>query len=152
MGPQTNSNNFFGIAVSQPGINVNQASPSQMLYTNDYSTTTWRDAKGNITLQEGLLSDGSYGLSAGGGNVELNSSGLSVTATNGTIDFGNISNSQLGMQVIDDTGYVLFEMTGQTWYWYDKTTNTNVMQVGLLPDGTYGMAVAENGYNVADGF
>lgn len=62
MGPQTNSNNFFGIAVSLPGINVNQASPSQMMYTNDYSTTTWRDKNGNITLQEGQIpSTNSYG-------------------------------------------------------------------------------------------
>lgn len=154
MGPQTNSNNFFGIAVSLPGINVNQASPNQMMYTNDYSTTTWRDKNGNITLQEGNLGNNDYGLSAGGGSVILDSKGLSVNATGGgsIIQFGNLADGTLGMNITDSSGFVLFELNGQTWYWYDKTTNTNVMQVGLLPDGTYGMAVAENGYNVADGF
>ena len=43
-------------------------------------------------------------------------------------------------------------MSGQTWYWYDPNTGYNVMQVGLLPDGTYGFAVANAGYNVADGY
>jgi hypothetical protein len=142
MGPQTNSNNFFGIAVSLPGINVNQASPSQMMYTNDYTTTTWRDSNGNITLQEGLLTSGDYGFSA--------------VAANGTITLGsytsaNTGNASQGMQITDSSGFVLFELNGETWFWYDKTTNTNVMQIGLLPDGTYGLAIAKPGYNVSDG-
>lgn len=95
MGPQTNSNNFFGIAVSQPGINVNQASPSQMLYTNDYSTTTWRDSNGTISLQEGLLSNGNYGLSAGGGSVVLDSVGFKYSDTSNIRAFMG-SNTTLG--------------------------------------------------------
>lgn len=75
MGPQTNSNNFFGIAVSLPGINVNEASPSQMMYTNDYSTTTWRDNNGNITLQEGLLPSGNYGQNVYNGTSQYSLSG-----------------------------------------------------------------------------
>ncbi len=150
--PQANNNSFFGIRFSLPGINVNNASPSQLLYENNYSTTTWRDINGNIQLQEGDLGNSNYGLSAGNGSVVLDELGLTAQASNGTISLGSISGGNLGMQVTDTSGYVLFEMTGQTWFWYDKTTNKNVMQVGLLPDGTYGWAVAASGYNVADGF
>ncbi len=84
MGPQPNNKNFFGIAVSMPGIDVNTASLSQMLYTNNYTTTTWRDSNGKVQLQEGLLSDGSYGLSAGGGSVILDASGLSISSSTST--------------------------------------------------------------------
>lgn len=73
-------------------------------------------------------------------------------ADNGSISFGTIDNDQLGMQITDSSGFVLFNLTGQTWNWYDKTTGKNVMQVGLLPDGTYGWAIAKPGKNVADGF
>lgn len=110
-----NPNKFFGVKVSKPGINVNNASDSQLIYKNDYSTQTF------------------YG-------------------TTGNIGFGVLADGNLGMQVTDSSGFVLFKMEGQTWYWYDKTTGKNVMQVGLLPDGTYGWAVAATGYNVSDGF
>lgn len=70
----------------------------------------------------------------------------------GSISFGNLMNGGQGMQVVDSTGFVLFELQGQTWYWYDKNYGTNVMQVGLLPDGSYGWAVATQGNNVADAF
>ncbi len=163
MSPQSNNNNFFGIKVSKPGINVNQASPSQLIYQNDYSAETFYGLSNPALKLGNIGSAGSptYGMNIydSNGNItmtlgELGSSayGMSVPSTNGTINFGLLSNGNLGMQAQDTSGYVLFEMDGQTWYWYDKTTGKNVMQVGLLPDGTYGWAVAASGYNVADGF
>jgi hypothetical protein len=115
MQPTSSVNNFFGIKVSKQGVPVYQASDSQLLYKNDFSTQTFFASSGNIAF--GVLSDGG-----------------------------------LGQQITDSTGFVLFKLEGQTWFWYDKTTNKNIMQVGLLPDGTYGWAIAKAGYNVADGF
>ncbi len=111
MSPQSNNNNFFGIKVSKPGINVNQASPSQLIYQNDYSAETFFGTKGNIS-------------------------------------FGQNKDGSQGMQVVDESGFLLFELNGETWYWYDKVNNVNVMQIGLLPDGTYGMVIAKPGYDV----
>jgi hypothetical protein len=136
MQPQNNTNSFFGIRVSNPGINVANALPNQLMYENNYQTETFYSS-GGTTLQIGNLGNNSYGMT--------------VPATNGTINFGLLSDGSLGMQVVDNSGFILFEMNGTTWFWYDKTTNKNVMQVGLLPDGTYGMAVAKSGYNVSDG-
>ena len=72
--------------------------------------------------------------------------------SNGSLSFGLNVDGTYGMQTLDPNGYLLFEMSGQTWKWYDPNTGYNVMQVGLLPDGTYGFAVANAGYNVADGY
>jgi len=137
MQPISNTNSFFGIRVSQPGIDVLTAGPNQLAYQSDYTTQTWYGINGNPTLNIGNI-----------GTTNNPQYGISVPASNGTITFGENTDGSQGMQVVDSTGYVLFEMNGSTWYWYDKATNTNVMQIGLLPDGTYGMAVAKPGQNV----
>ena len=62
MGPQSNNNNFFGTRVSQPGINVNQAGPSQLLYQNNYETESFYDSSGNARVLIGALPDSSYGM------------------------------------------------------------------------------------------
>jgi hypothetical protein len=54
------------------------------------------------------------------------------------------------MEAADDE--LLFKMDISTWYWYDASTNTNPIQLGLLPDGTYNLVVAKTGRNVADQF
>lgn len=79
--------------------------------------------------------------------------GFSVTDVNGTIlTLGVLNDGTLGLNIVDNSNFQLFKLNGSTWYWYDKTHNTNVMQVGLLPDGTYGWAVAATGNNVSAGF
>lgn len=77
-----------------------------------------------------------------------------VMGQDGTqIQIGNINNTtEFGISVIDKDGFILFKLVGQTWFWYDKTTNKNVMQVGKLPDGTYSMAIAKPGNDVDDAF
>jgi len=112
---QPNDNTFFGIKVSQPNINVNFASDSQLIYKNDYSAETFYTDTGSML-------------------------------------FGKNANGSLGMTLADNSGFTLFTMNGQTWSWYDKSSGKNVMQIGLLPDGSYGFAVAAYGYNVSDGF
>ena len=59
---QPNNNGFFGIKVSQPGVNVGQANANQLLYQNDYNTETFYDGGGNPRVLIGTLPDGSYGL------------------------------------------------------------------------------------------
>lgn len=108
-------NKFFGIKVSKPNVNVNQANDNQLIFKNDFTTQTF------------------------------------YTDT-GTLSFGTVSNNQLGMQLTDTNGFIAFVMNGSTWSWYDANTGKNIMQIGLLPDGSYGMVIAKTGYNVSDAF
>lgn len=57
-----NVNNFFGIKVSKPGINVANASDNNLVLKDDYSTRTYYDQSGSARILFGLLPDGSYGL------------------------------------------------------------------------------------------
>lgn len=62
---QSNSNNFFGIKVSQPGINVNNATNSQLILQDDYSTRTYYNTSGQPLLQLGVApgtNNKAYGL------------------------------------------------------------------------------------------
>lgn len=56
-----NQNQFFGIKVSKPGIDVNNASNKQLTYQNNFSSTIFYD-QSNARVIEGLLPDGTYGL------------------------------------------------------------------------------------------
>jgi hypothetical protein len=112
--PQGNQNQFLGQKVSVPGVNVNNAGPSQLLYQNDYQTQTFYTAKGNV-------------------------------------QFGQNNDGSLGMSSYDTSNNLLFELDGQTWKWYDSTGN-NIMQVGKLPDGSFGWAVATPGNSVSASF
>ena len=47
---------------------------------------------------------------------------------------------------------LLFKMDMATWYFYDPETRKNFMQMGVLPDGEGGWAVAKDGFNVQDAF
>lgn len=67
-------------------------------------------------------------------------------------DFG-IKVSIPGVDVLSATDQqLLFKMDIQTWYWYDPTTQKNIMQLGLLPDSSYNLAIVKPGNNVADAF
>ena len=90
-----------------------------------------------------------------GQNVQISGTEGNIVFLNGgnkSIQIGLLTDGKEGLQFLDDTGFVVAEFTGSTWYWYDKSSGKNIMQIGLLPDGTYGWAVAAPGYNVADGF
>lgn len=65
-------------------------------------------------------------------------------------DFG-IKISIPGVDVLTATdSQLLFKMDIETWYWYDANSTKNIMQLGKLPDSTYGHTTAKQGYNVAD--
>jgi hypothetical protein len=66
---------------------------------------------------------------------------------------GLIPNStDFGIAFFDASGTLISKITGSTQYVYDKTTGKNIMQIGKLPDNTYGWAVAKVGNDVKDGF
>lgn len=124
MNPSSPSNPappFFGTQVSQPGVDVTQATSNQLLY-----------------------------------QLDLNAGTQTFFGTNGDISFGLFTSivtgkQTMGLQVSNTSGNVVFEMDGQSWYWFDANGN-NIMQVGLLPDGTYGWAVATPGNSVKQAF
>lgn len=56
-----------------------------------------------------------------------------------------------GVDVLKATDeQLLFKMDMETWFWYDANTHKNIMQLGKLPDGTYGETVAKSGHNVSE--
>lgn len=67
-------------------------------------------------------------------------------------DFG-IKVSIPGIDVTKATdAQLLFKMDLATWSYYDPSTGKNFMQVGVLPNGVGGIAVAKPGYNVSEAF
>jgi hypothetical protein len=67
-------------------------------------------------------------------------------------DFGiKISKPGVDVNTASDSD-LLFKMDISTWYWYDNNTGKNYMQIGVLPDGTGGMAVTKNTANVSEAF
>lgn len=45
-----------------------------------------------------------------------------------------------------------WKIVGRTYYVYDPDTNKNSFQAGILPDGSGGVAGANTGFDVADGY
>jgi hypothetical protein len=74
------------------------------------------------------------------------------TLTIGSIEGDDRTKLNIGFTIKDKDDFTLFVLNDQTWSWFDKTTKKNVIQIGKLPDGSYGFAVADIGKDVADGF
>lgn len=72
MQPNDQQNQFFGEKVSKPGIPVNQASDKQLVYKNNYSTTTYYD-NANSRILIGLLPDGTYGIAISKPGIDVTS-------------------------------------------------------------------------------
>jgi hypothetical protein len=109
---------------------------------------------GSSTAGLTIGSQGSSSTQAGVAATSIASNpqgfGFSVTDTTGTtLLLGILADGTLGMSITDPSGFELFKLNGSTWFWYDKNFNVNVMQIGELPDGTYGEAVAKQGLNVS---
>lgn len=67
-------------------------------------------------------------------------------------DFG-MKVSIPGVDVMSATeAQLLFKMDLTTWYYYDPETGKNVIQLGILPDGSGGMAVAKPNTDVDEAF
>ena len=82
--------------------------------------------------------------------IKISQPGIDVTAATDTqLLYKNDFNSE---ENYNNSGQLIYKNNFTTQFWYNATTGKNVMQAGLLPDGTYGWAVAAAGYNVSDGF
>ncbi len=68
--PSGAQNKFFGQKVSKAGKNVYNVSDNDLIYKNDYSTTTYYDAS-NARILIGLLPDGSYGIAISKPNIDV---------------------------------------------------------------------------------
>lgn len=55
-----------------------------------------------------------------------------------------------GQKFYNSTGGLVSNNDGATLFFYDPNTGNNIMQVGKLPDGTYGWVVSKTGFSVAD--
>lgn len=63
------------------------------------------------------------------------------------------SPEEFGIAFFDSEDTRIFKITGESMIFYDKNNDNNsVVQVGKLPDDTYGLAAANEGFSVEDGF
>lgn len=70
-----------------------------------------------------------------------------------TIGMGQIPNTEeIGFFTLDPDGNLVSKWVGATLYFYDLDTGKNNIQLGVLPDDTYGLVVAKEGEDVEDIF
>lgn len=62
------------------------------------------------------------------------------------------SNNQFGIAFFTASGTLVSKNTATTQYFYDETTGKNIIQIGKLPDNTYGYVVATTGNDVQDAY
>lgn len=62
------------------------------------------------------------------------------------------TDNEFGISFFDRDGNVVKKITALTDYIYDASTGDNVYQAGKLPDDTYGVAGANEGFEVEEGF
>lgn len=101
--------------------------------------------RGTQTIQN---TDGSYvtlGLIPDGGT----DFGIAFFSANGTIISKNTGTIEY---MYDASGNLISQNTGSTQSIYDANTGKNVMQIGKLPNATYGFSVVATGYNVTDAY
>jgi hypothetical protein len=104
--PPTGNPAFFGIKVSKPGIDVTKAAPTQLVYENDYTTTTFYDDNNSRVLL-GQLPDGTYGM-------WVSQPGYDVTNADAAVNNELVFNSNQDIFRISETGSVNFQDAGST--------------------------------------
>lgn len=90
---------------------------------------------------------------------------VKIDGSNNRITIGDTDGSSIGMgsvpTTISDTGFfaldtsgkLVWKQVGPTTYVYDPTHSyTNILQLGILPDGSGGLVTVKPGINVADVF
>lgn len=102
-----------------------------------------------------IILDGANSAITVSNNISIDGVGDAITVTNtdgSKIGMGKIPNSaDFGFFSLDSAGNLVMKIVNGTWYVY-RPDATNMMQSGILPDGTAGWAVASTGNQVADGF
>lgn len=94
----------------------------------------------------------------GYGNTKIDGSNNRITIgtpDGGTIGFGSIPDTtpeEFGFFSTDSDGKLIMKIVDGTFYAYDPESNLNTVQVGILPNGVGGIASANEGYSVSEGF
>ena len=113
----------------------------------------------NLQNPDSLLSGsmrGTQSVGSGGSFIDAANNRIIIrNPTDGsTVGIGIIpgtTTNEFGFFALDSNKNLVMKIVNGIYYTYDITNNKNVMQIGKLPDSTYGMAVAKTGYNVSDG-
>ena len=85
--------------------------------------------------------------------IQMANDSITFINTDGsTVGIGTMPTGEFGFFGTDTAGNVVFKIIGSTFYVNDIVNNTNVMQIGKMPDGSYGTAIAKVGKNVSDIF
>lgn len=100
--------------------------------------------------------DGSNNRITVGNSIVLDGDNNQIIVTsdgNSSLGMGSIpGTSEFGFFSLDASGNLIMKIINGTLYVYDPISGKNTVQVGKLPDSTYGAAGANSGFNVADGF
>lgn len=95
----------------------------------------------------------------GYGGAKIDGANNRIVVTNSgdgsSIGMGIIPGSttnEFGFFALDSNGNVVMKIVDGTRYVYDLQTNKNIMQDGELPDSTYGLVVAKEGFDVSEVF
>lgn len=62
------------------------------------------------------------------------------------------TNGEFGIGFFDASGNIIKKVTATTDFYYDPTHETTMMEIGKMPDGTYNVAIAQEGNEVEDAF
>lgn len=123
--PNTGNPAFFGTKVSKPGVNITKASPTDLVYSNDYTTTTYYD-NSNSRILLGQLPDFTYGM-------WVSKPGNNVTDTNAATNNELIFNSNQDLFKILKSGSASVNATGtQTVYTTTIAHNLNFTPPSLV--------------------
>ncbi len=115
--------NFFGIKISKPGINVANASDKQLVYKDNFSSKTYYDAS-NSRMIEGQLPDGSYGLWVSKPGFDV------TTATNNQLVFNSNQDMFKIAGTIQDTISGTDNSGSSLWA---EVTQTYAHGLGIVP-------------------
>lgn len=181
MGPTSNSNQFFGVKVSQVGTPVNQAADSQLVYKSNFSTNLFNGPSGIWKVMEGTrvptigngLLEPQQGFWVAIDGVDVQQaidSQMVFSSSNPIVNTANLfnpyqfsvyrnagwANSGLGLLVCDtklyDTGDNYSTSTGNFTAPINGFWNFSVaMSLNTAPSVGYGVAIAVNG-NIAKDF
>lgn len=95
----------------------------------------------------------------GFGDTKIDGANNRIIITNPTdgtkVGIGTVPGSttgEFGFFTLDDDDNVIIKIVGPTMYVFDLLTSKNIIQIGKLPDSTYGMVVAKPDVDVADVF
>jgi len=139
-------NNSRGVKIRTPGGNK-----EGQLQSSDLSRNLPRQMSTGSTRGTQTVGYGNTKIDGTNNTISIENPLTNVSISIGVIQ-GSTNDTGVGLSITDDNGFVLFKLDGQTWYWYDSTTEKNIMQVGLLPDGSFGQVNVKPGYNVEDAF